>query len=186
MHLSCSMLCWASACLAVPSGRKGGGTTQTMCPSHLKNIITTKVNSWRMNSPSTVHKPFTMHSHLLLNFQKHQNSSQNHAVASGNKTCSLVENIQVVVVEKHMQTTSKNVHKLHDENVHIQKAFQIHLHSRLHHVQMNFTKNILLVQKLLEITSPCINMHLYQTSTNSQCYHIILHHFQSPAQRNRQ
>ena len=169
MHLSCSMLCWASACLAVPSGRKGGGTTQTMCPSHLKNIITTKVNSWRMNSPSTVHKPFTMHSHLLLNFQKHQNSSQNHAVASGNKTCSLVENIQVVVVEKHMQTKSKNVHKLHDENVHIQKASQIHLHSRLHNVQMNFTKTILLVQKLLEITSPCTNMHLYQTSTNSQC-----------------
>ena len=100
MQCSCSMQCWASACSAVPSSRKGGSTTQTMCPSHLNNIITIKVNSWRMNSPSTVHKPFTMHSHLLLNFQKHQNSSQNHAVASGNKTCSLFENIQAVVVEK--------------------------------------------------------------------------------------
>ena len=168
MHLSCSMQCWASACLAVPSGKRQRHDTNNVSFS-FENIITTKVNSWHMNSPSTVHKPFTMHLHLLFNFQKHQNSSQNHAVASGNKTCSLFENIQVVVVEKHMQTTSKNVHKLHDENVHIQKAFQIHLHSRLHHVQMNFTKNILLVQKLLEITSPCINMHLYQTPTNSWC-----------------
>ena len=85
-----------------------------------------------------------------------------------------------------MQTKSKNVDKLHHELVHIQKPFQIHLHSRLHNVQMNFLKNILLVQKLLEITSSCINMHLYQTSTNSRCSHIILHHFQSSAQPKHQ
>ena len=39
MHLSCSMQCWASACSAVPSSRKGGGTTQTMCPLHSKTVL---------------------------------------------------------------------------------------------------------------------------------------------------
>ena len=110
-----------------------------------------------------------MHLHLLIYLQNKQNSSQKYAAASRNKTCSLVENIQVVVVEKHMQTMSKNVHKLHDENVHIQKAFQIHLRSRLHHVQMNFSTNILFVQKLLEITSSCIKLQPIPDLLTSFC-----------------
>ena len=46
MHLSCSMQCWASACSAVPSSRKGGSTTQTMCPLHSKKqVFSNWVNS---------------------------------------------------------------------------------------------------------------------------------------------
>ena len=159
-----------------------------MCPLHSKTVLLQlgEFRRWiHLQLSISISK---MHLHLLIHLQNKQHSSQKHAVASGNKTCSLVENIQVVVIEKHMQTMSKNVHKLHDgKRPHpkdIPNSFALQIASC--DVQMNFSINILLVQKLLEITPSCINMHLYQISTNSRCSPLILHHFQNPAQRNRQ
>ena len=103
MHLSCSMQCWASACSAVPSSRKGGGTTQTMCPLHSKTVLLQlgEFRRWiHLQMSISISK---MHLHLLIHLQNKQNSSQKHAAASRNKTCSLVWVMLVVVDDKHMQ-----------------------------------------------------------------------------------
>ena len=99
MQCSCSMQCWVSACSAVPSGKRAAARHKPCV------LLVRKKNSsptgWiqTLNSPSTVDIHFQIYLHLLIHLQNKQNSSQKHAVASRNKTCSLVWDMLVVHVE---------------------------------------------------------------------------------------
>ena len=139
------------------------------------------MNSTCSNSPYCSTNIF-VHSHLLIKFQKHQKRCKKHLATSRNENAVQLRKHSVEIVEKHHAHGVDKRRQTSPQNVRTKNSFQIHLLSRLHQVQMNFTENEVLLQKV-DVK------HHYPKLTKSPCFcfkfrclHIVLHHFQSSVQ----
>ena len=71
-----------------------------------------------------------------------------HLATSRNENAVQLRKHSVEIVEKHHAHGVEKRRQTSPQNVHTKNAFQIHLLSRLHQVQMNFTENEVLLQKV--------------------------------------
>ena len=97
-----------------------------------------------------------VYSHLLIKipetstkFQKHRKHCQKHSATSRNENAVQLRKHSVEIVENIMHMELENDVKLHLKTFAPKNSSQIHLLSRLHQVQMNFTENEVLLQKLM-------------------------------------
>ena len=91
-------------------------------------------------------------------FQKHPKHCQKHSATSRNENAVQLRKHSVEIVENIMHMELENDVKLHLKTFAPKNSSQIHLLSRLHQVQMNFTENEVLLQRgVLKQHHPQIN-----------------------------
>ena len=105
------------------------------------------MNSTCSNSPFCS-KNISVHSHLLVKFQKHRKRWQKHLATSRNENAVQLRKHSVEIVEKHHAHGVDKRRQTSPQKRSHQNSSQIHLLSRLHQVQMNFTENEVLFQKV--------------------------------------
>ena len=80
---------------------------------------------------------------------KHRKRWQKHLATSRNENAVQLRKHSVEIVEKHHAHGVEKRRQTSPQNVRTKNSFQIHLLSRLHQVQMNFTENEILLQKVV-------------------------------------
>ena len=110
-------------------------------------------------------------------FHKHQKRWQKHLATSRNENAAQLRKHSVEIVENIMHMELINDVKLHLKIVRTKNSFQIHLLSRLHQVQMNFTENEVLLQKVdvkhhhpKIIKSPCFCIQIQMSPHRSASF----------------
>ena len=163
------LLCCKKAAAACKNNFRIKRSPQTS--SHSK-----AVNSTCSNSPCCSTNIF-VHSHLLVKFQKHQKRCQKHLATSRNENAVQLRKHSVGIVGKRHAHGVEKRRQTSPQNVRTKNSFQIHLLSRLHQVQMNFTENEVLLQKVdvkhhhPKITkSPCFCIQIQMSSHRSASF----------------
>ena len=153
------------------------------------------MNSTCLNSPCCS-KNILVHLHLLIKFQKHRKRWQKHSATSRNENAVQLRKHSVEIVEKHHADGVGKRRQTSPQNVCTKNSSQIHLLSRLHQVQMNFTENEVLlhacwfsepffdITKQVNMVNACTyqNFHYFQhetmsTKTNRHISQNVFHGF---------
>ena len=154
------LLCCKKAAAACKNNFRIKRSPQTS--SHSKAVNLTCSNSPCCSTNISVH------SHLLVKFQKHQKCCQKHLATSRNENAVQLRKHSVGIVGKRHAHGVEKRRQTSPQNVRTKNSSQIHLLSRLHQVQMNFTEKTKFFSKKLMsniiIQNNQISMLLYPNS----------------------